>query len=285
MIHSSAMIMRLGHLLIVSEYFCLASTTTKNEDDAAENDLCKQLKSLEERRRSLLDHHWAIPKKDSKSIDDDSIDDTVGGDAASTSIDADTSVNSVGAAISQLSVSGDHEQLSKENCHDSGIDIRDPNAILPPISTKKHNYSDADIVLSSDWTPPITIAPTEITGSPAQSTVSGLNAPEPVARKKTSSVSFSVDDNSENHSSGSSDRSTDNNNKKNKMLKRLSYPLTWVEGLTGEGKPESTESAPNTGDSNQSVFSKVFSRWVRMQKCEMRYIHSLRNCLQFRFES
>lgn len=47
------------------------------------------------------------------------------------------------------------------------------------------------------------------------------------------------------------------------MLKRLSYPLTWVEGLTGEsgGKPnESTESAPNTGDSNQSVFSKVFSR-------------------------
>lgn len=47
-----------------------------------------------------------------------------------------------------------------------------------------------------------------------------------------------------------------------KMLKRLSYPLSWVEGLTGESgstKPE-TESAPTTGDSNQSVFSKVFSR-------------------------
>lgn len=45
------------------------------------------------------------------------------------------------------------------------------------------------------------------------------------------------------------------------MLKRLSYPLAWVEGLTGEGKPpEPAESAPNTGDSNQSVFSKVFSR-------------------------
>lgn len=58
------------------------------------------------------------------------------------------------------------------------------------------------------------------------------------------------------------------------MLKRLSYPLTWVEGLTGEGgavpptgmasgslnKSADTDSAPNTGDSNQSVFSKVFSR-------------------------
>lgn len=58
------------------------------------------------------------------------------------------------------------------------------------------------------------------------------------------------------------------------MLKRLSYPLTWVEGLTGEGgtgppgsggslnKSADTDSAPNTGDSNQSVFSKVFSRCV-----------------------
>lgn len=45
------------------------------------------------------------------------------------------------------------------------------------------------------------------------------------------------------------------------MLKRLSYPLAWVEGLTGEGgKPAEIESAPNTNDSNQSVFSKVFSR-------------------------
>lgn len=133
---------------------------------------------------------------------------------------------------------------------------------MPPVSTKK-NYSDADIVLSSDWVPPITIAPTDITDSPAQVANSSLGAPDAVStcRKKTSSVSFSVDDNSEQHSSTSSDRSNDNN-KKNKMLKRLSYPLTWVEGLTGEGKPanDSTESAPNTGDSNQSVFSKVFSR-------------------------
>lgn len=45
------------------------------------------------------------------------------------------------------------------------------------------------------------------------------------------------------------------------MLKRLSYPLSWVEGLTGEqGKSGDSDSAPTTSDSNQSVFSKVFSR-------------------------
>lgn len=45
------------------------------------------------------------------------------------------------------------------------------------------------------------------------------------------------------------------------MLKRLSYPLSWVEGLTGEpGKSGESDSAPTTSDSNQSVFSKVFSR-------------------------
>jgi ABC-type dipeptide/oligopeptide/nickel transport system ATPase component len=49
------------------------------------------------------------------------------------------------------------------------------------------------------------------------------------------------------------------------MLKRLSYPLSWVEGLTGEsgsGKSADSDSAPNTSDSSQSVFSKVFSRYV-----------------------
>lgn len=60
------------------------------------------------------------------------------------------------------------------------------------------------------------------------------------------------------------------------MFKRLSYPLSWMEGLTGDGTTTTTtsgssggsaggrsadsESAPNTADSNQSVFSKVFSR-------------------------
>jgi len=159
----------------------------------------------------------------------------------------------------------------KQSCHDSGIDIRDPN--LPVVLNTKKNYSDADIVLSSDWVPPITIAPTDYIDTPSRSqdtrlTAGGSSLTEPttvVGRKKTSSVSFSVDDNSDSQQqlqSTSSDKTSDNN-KKNKMLKRLSYPLTGlIEGLTGDDKPrsDSAESAPNTGDSNQSVFSKVFSR-------------------------
>lgn len=112
-------------------------------------------------------------------------------------------------------------------------------------------YSDADIVLSSDWTPPITIAPATIT---TETTTTLSNAD---GRKKASSVSFSVDDNE--NSTGAEKGTTEV--KKNKMLKRLSYPLSWVEGLTGEpGKSGDSDSAPTTSDSNQSVFSKVFSR-------------------------
>lgn len=161
-----------------------------------------------------------------------------------------------------VSVAGSQDesnQLTKESCHDSGIDIREPS--LPPVTAKK-NYSDADIILSSEWAPPLTIAPALYTESPpsilnAQSQAQSHNL-DSGGRKKTSSVSFSVEDGGSNDQSSSSDKSTDN--KKNKMLKRLSYPLTWVEGLTGDGKPAESESAPNTGDSNQSVFSKVFSR-------------------------
>lgn len=70
------------------------------------------------------------------------------------------------------------------------------------------------------------------------------------------------------------------------MLKRLSYPLTWVEGLTGEGGPSpapggslnksaDTESAPNTGDSNQSVFSKVFSRCANEKSANSNLLTSI----------
>jgi len=78
------------------------------------------------------------------------------------------------------------------SCHDSGIDIRDPNPSIPvvqPIPSKKI-YSDADIVLSSDWVPPITIAPTNVTSTlEASSAING--------RKKASSVSFSLESNAE----------------------------------------------------------------------------------------
>lgn len=54
------------------------------------------------------------------------------------------------------------------------------------------------------------------------------------------------------------------------MLKRLSYPLSWVEGLTGEGAPggsqaDSLPTSAASADSNNStsVFSKVFNRYAR----------------------
>lgn len=76
------------------------------------------------------------------------------------------------------------------SCHDSGIDIRDPNPpVVQPMPSKKV-YSDADIVLSSDWVPPITIAPTNVTDS--LGTGSATNG-----RKKHSSVSFDVKSNVE----------------------------------------------------------------------------------------
>lgn len=179
-------------------------------------------------------------------------------------------IKKVAASIASISIDNTEQdtQLMKQSCHDSGIDIRDPN--LPVVLQTKKNYSDADIVLSSDWVPPITIAPTDYIDTQSRSQDTRLSAggtsltePTVVGRKKTSSVSFSVDDNSDSQPHSTSSDKTSDNNKKNKMLKRLSYPLTGlIEGLTGDDKPkgDSIESAPNTGDSNQSVFSKVFSR-------------------------
>ncbi|XP_049529356.1 uncharacterized protein LOC125947894 isoform X4 [Anopheles darlingi] len=275
------------------------------------------MRSLEERRRSLLDQHWAIPSKDRlkcncdqsssrRSLDDEEAASTGSGTtAASTSSTVGASSIGGGAGgihpgvIPPIAEVGDG-QLVKQSCHDSGIDIRDPMGagaaaaaaaagasqaagplpIVAPIATKKV-YSDADIVLSADWVPPLTIAPTHLHDSSprsssslgsshpsCQSTLSTAGASEIGGRKKTSSVSFSVEEHdphgvaSAGATAGPFEKGAET--KKNKMLKRLSYPLAWVEGLTGEGgsshKSDSIESAPNTGDSNQSVFSKVFSR-------------------------
>lgn len=89
--------------------------------------------------------------------------------------------------------------LVKLSCHDSGIDIRDPNPPIPvvqPIPSKKV-YSDADIVLSSDWVPPITIAPTNITTT-LEAVGGGGGGPTAInGRKKASSVSFSLESNAE----------------------------------------------------------------------------------------
>ncbi|XP_055685642.1 nuclear receptor coactivator 7 isoform X6 [Lutzomyia longipalpis] len=236
----------------------------ETSDEKTLDMMTSEMKTLEERRKSLLDQHWAIPSKDRNchSISQRSQEDEE--DVAEESLETVASMPQAPPVISQPD--DEDQQLVKLSCHDSGIDIRDPISLpLPPVQqipTKKV-YSDADIVLSSDWVPPLTIAATHFSDSPPKSAQMTLSAQSTATagnldqggRKKTSSVSFSVED--------SEHQATDKmgGDKKNKMLKRLSYPLAWVEGLTGEGnKSESIESAPNTGDSNQSVFSKVFSR-------------------------
>ncbi|KAL0895544.1 hypothetical protein ABMA27_011647 [Loxostege sticticalis] len=143
----------------------------------------------------------------------------------------------------------DAQHLVKLSYHDSGIDIRDPLLHVTPTNAKKV-YSDADIVLSADWVPPVCLPRTE---PPLSAPPLGEN--ERVARKPAA-VSFSLD--------GSNTQKDDNGkpDKKNKMLKRLSYPLSWVEGLTGEGAAAGpqADSLPTSADShNTSVFSKVFN--------------------------
>ncbi|XP_044313213.1 uncharacterized protein LOC108041146 isoform X19 [Drosophila rhopaloa] len=277
-----------------------------DEDKKTGLGLSSTRSTLEERRKSLLDHHWAIPSKDryclsnSRRSSEDEADNesniTVDSGArvqdphsANSSVSGVPPSQPLGAAVAAASAVGplppsgidlEHlEQLSKQSCYDSGIDIREPVPNVQPIP-KKTVYSDADIVLSSDWVPPKTIVPTHFSESPPRNTILGqsLDAGTGMAggaRKKTSSVSFSVDDEAAQQAQAQAAAlaATDKQaEKKNKMLKRLSYPLTWVEGLTGEGgavqpggvggslnKSGDTDSAPNTGDSNQSVFSKVFS--------------------------
>ena len=45
------------------------------------------------------------------------------------------------------------------------------------------------------------------------------------------------------------------------MLKRLSYPLSWMETLAGDKEEEKPPNPPHAADvHHSSVFSKVFSR-------------------------
>ncbi|XP_023247916.1 oxidation resistance protein 1 isoform X9 [Copidosoma floridanum] len=236
---------------------------TKDKEDKDDKEMTKEdtgmgqaSRTLEERRRSMLDHHWAVPSKDRCSFSqDDEQQDSLNSDK----VRAESSKSN---AIPE-DVEG---SLVKQSCHDSGIDIRDPNPPLPvvqPIVAKKV-YSDADIVLSSDWVPPITIAPTNVTTNTLEAEAA-MNG-----RKKASSVSFSLDSNNEEQEKEEEHKEEDKQEtRKNKMLKRLSYPLSWMEGLTGESKDEDSgkapsdkmSSLPNSADSHHSsVFSKVFSR-------------------------
>ncbi|XP_065172056.1 oxidation resistance protein 1 isoform X4 [Atheta coriaria] len=206
-------------------------------------------RTAEERRKSLLDHHWAIPSRDRASMDTDELLPLSASPAPPSNNDED------------------EDSLTKQSCHDSGIDIRDTS--MPPVvamPTKKpltQVYSDADVILSNDWVPPLTIAPTHVTNT---------ESTDSPGRKKTNSVSFSLDSSSEADQSSAclSSSATDKDeldkggeSRKNKMLKRLSYPLSWMETLAGEGSKDEPEKTPHPHSADvhhsSSVFSKVFS--------------------------
>ncbi|XP_049949946.1 oxidation resistance protein 1 isoform X8 [Schistocerca serialis cubense] len=130
-------------------------------------------------------------------------------------------------------------------------------------------FSDADIILApkTEWVPPRTVSgPTHVHMSQDSPPVNESG------RKKTSSVSFSLDSNQEGDSGSDkgeegSQKSEDpekQESRKNKMLKRLSYPLSWMEGITGEKDdkdPLVGLPTPSAVDAQQhsSMFSKVFS--------------------------
>ncbi|XP_076666754.1 TLD domain-containing protein mustard isoform X4 [Andrena cerasifolii] len=199
------------------------STTTKDKEKETETkDACgggQASRTLEERRRSMLDHHWAVPSKDRCTISvEDEQQDTL-------------SFDKTDSAKSKTIPEDEEGSLVKLSCHDS------------------------------DWVPPITIAPTNIT-TDSLDTGSAING-----RKKASSVSFSLDSNPEEPEKDEEHKDDDKQEtRRNKMLKRLSYPLSWMEGLTGEKEDENksgsdkVSSLPNSADSHHSsVFSKVFS--------------------------
>nr|XP_032519806.1 nuclear receptor coactivator 7 isoform X3 [Danaus plexippus plexippus] len=214
--------------------------------------------TTEERRKSLLDHHWAIPSKDRMSIDQ--------GSEVSSSVDhgkeESLEVSVAECSEAERAEAGEHGEgegegegdgsqpedaahLVKLSYHDSGIDIRDPLLHVNTANSKKV-YSDADIVLSADWVPPVCLPRAE---PPLSAPPLGENE----RARKPAAVSFSLD--------GNQKEDPSKPEKKNKMLKRLSYPLSWVEGLTGEGQAGSqADSLPTSADShNTSVFSKVFN--------------------------
>ncbi|XP_072935805.1 nuclear receptor coactivator 7 isoform X16 [Epargyreus clarus] len=217
-----------------------------------------QQQTTEERRKSLLDHHWAIPSKDRMSIDQGSeVSGTSGeqGDAGEPGKEESLEPSREGSEAERAPSAADDDDgrhLVKLSYHDSGIDIRDPLLHVTPTNSKKV-YSDADIVLSAEWVPPVCLPRGE---PPLSAPPLGENERAP---RKPAAVSFSLDGNQK-EEPGKPD-------KKNKMLKRLSYPLSWVEGLTGEAGPQGAQgsqgdSLPTSADSHNStsVFSKVFNR-------------------------
>ncbi|XP_052121318.1 uncharacterized protein LOC113203066 isoform X4 [Frankliniella occidentalis] len=235
------------------------------------------IRKMEERRMSSLDHHWAVPKQKGSQ-------DSKDGDGEVVTKNKDDLCHLSAAIAEGLDEQEGNGNLVKSSCHDSGIDIRDADQPpLPPIipCTKKV-FSDADIVMASknEFVPPITVAPTNyLTELEQQSgddsaTSGSMLAAAPTSRKKTSSVSFSVDDEGKEGKDSKEEDADKQESRKNKMLKRLSYPLAWMEGFTGDKDEKDTlPGLPSSADSqssghsgsgsgsgqHSSVFSKVFS--------------------------
>ncbi|XP_025419084.1 oxidation resistance protein 1 isoform X4 [Sipha flava] len=219
-----------------------------NEDDrplssmSAEQDAVCSIRNMEQRRQSSIDQHWAMPNK-VRSLDDEP-----------------PAHHAVQEAVEDSETSSGY--LVKQSCHDSGIDIRDPPVLSVP---RKTVYSDADILLSeSEFLPPVPVLPFSS---------DHLNDTVQLRKKKTTSVSFSLEDSKEQDTASTTevqkiDEQSDKQaqeTKKNKMLKRLSYPLSWMEGFTGDKDSEKDGSVPSSAESSHlshssSVFSKVFSR-------------------------
>jgi LysM repeat protein len=219
-----------------------------NEDDrplssmSAEQDAVCSIRNMEQRRQSSIDQHWAMPNK-VRSLDDEP-----------------PVHHAVQETVEDSEPSSGY--LVKQSCHDSGIDIRDPPVLPIP---RKTVYSDADILLSeSEFLPPVSVIPLSS---------DHLNDAVQLRKKKTTSVSFSLEDSKEQDSAGAIEiqkvdeqaEKQAQETKKNKMLKRLSYPLSWMEGFTGDKDNEKEPSVPSSAESSHlshssSVFSKVFSR-------------------------
>ncbi|EEB17797.1 nucleolar protein c7c, putative [Pediculus humanus corporis] len=234
-------------------------------------------RTLEERRTSSLDHHWAIPKP--KSISETVSFQSESEKKIPSSEESAQKVEEVTSSSSSSSSSSsekphkeesleDKSQLTKLSCYDSGIDIRDSASStnhqeVPIVVTPLRRVTrDADIIFSSKDECVVLVS-------------------NPDMKKKNNSVSFSVDSESNNNNNNNNSNNSNSNGKetgkeekedekvpegkKSKMLKRLSYPLAWMEGsLVSESKDsekDSLSSLPTSADSqHSSVFSKVFSR-------------------------
>ncbi|KAF6203947.1 hypothetical protein GE061_002285 [Apolygus lucorum] len=199
---------------------------SKAEDSSRVDPPDAMMRAAKERRESILDQHWAVPKH---SIDQE----------------REESIQEPEPRVFDEGRRDSEGHLVKLSCHDSGIDIRDPP---PPAPTQRKTvYSDADILLAGDgeFLPPVPVVP--------------LPPPTVEEEKKKQSVSFSLDDEPK-----TQDDDKQQETRKNKMFKRLSYPLSWVEGITGsedkDSLPSSADSHPSHTPSSVFSISKVFSR-------------------------